>query len=973
MGEEVHSRPALTTLPEPPRAPSPPASLFEAGVHPLEEEWVALDLETTGLSPEDDEIIEIGSVRFRGTETLETFHSLVNPNRELGAFIRRYTGISQEQVDAAPSFSRVAGRLESFVGRRPIVGHNIDFDLGFLAAKGVRFPGPRADTLELAYVLKPSWEYSLAKVAAALGISHENPHRALGDAEITSQVFTLLVEEAGRLDEYALAEMQRLASRSSWVLAYLLRRLETHRMLEGRPPPGPDAERRAQASVTGIDVSSLRGRLKRNRALIPNQTPLPIEVGQVRALLSRGGPVSRAMAEYEERAEQGAMAEAVTRAINDGKRLIVEAGTGVGKSMAYLLPAALYALQNNVRVVVSTNTINLQEQLLNKDVPAVAEALRGVDGVPIDEFRYSLLKGRNNYLCLKRWSSLRSSESVSSDEARMLSKLLVWMQGTGTGDRSELNLSGGGWTPWDRVSAQGALDCNGVSGVCFLRHGRDKAAAAHVVIVNHALLVTDILTGGTVIPEHDVLIVDEAQHLEGVATDHMGFQVSQTGLEDHLDLLAGERGLLNRAALALRGSSAAQTRRDSLDAAAQRTIGVLPAVREGMAKLFGVLQRLLPTASGAQSRFGQELRITKSTRSQPAWSEAEIAWQDIDAALDELDAATSDLFTALDGLEDAGILDYDALLMETMGLRERTREIRNRLKEAIPHPEENGIYWLSRSSRSSDLEVNMAPVHVGNLLEKLVYSQRRAVVLTSATLSTREGFGHIIERTGFAEADELRLGSPFDYPKAALLCVPNDMPEPSAWDYQAAVEQAVMDAALAAGGATMALFTSHASLQSTSKALKGSLESQGFEVLAQGVDGTPHQLVRRFVENPKSVLLGTASFWEGVDLAGDALKVLLVARLPFSVPTDPVFSARSELYERAFDEYAVPQAILRLRQGFGRLIRTSRDRGVAVILDKRAVSRRYGRAFLDSLPPATRRTPALYEMPGEIRRWLQAP
>ena len=182
--------------------------------------------------------------------------------------------------------------------------------------------------------------------------------------------------------------------------------------------------------------------MKRSRALIPNKTAQPVEGGQVRALLSRGGPVSQAMAGYEERAEQAAMADAVTRTINDGGRLIVEAGTGVGKSMAYLLPAALYALKNNVRVVVSTNTINLQEQLLNKDVPAVAEALRGADDVPIDDFRYSVLKGRNNYLCLKRWSSLRSSEGVSADEARMLSKLLVWMQTTGTGDRSELNLSG---------------------------------------------------------------------------------------------------------------------------------------------------------------------------------------------------------------------------------------------------------------------------------------------------------------------------------------------------------------------------------------------------------------------------------------------------------------------------------------------------------------------------------------------------
>ena len=965
----------MTTPPEPPSPPPQPASLFEAGVHPLEDEWVALDVETTGLSPEDDEIIEVGAVRFRGAETLDTFHSLVNPNRKLSAFIRRYTGIAQEEVDTAPSFSKVAGRLESFVGGLPIVGHSIDFDLAFLAARGMRLTGPRADTMELAYVLKPSWEYSLERVAAALGLSHDRPHRALDDAEVTSRIFNLLVEEAGQLNAYSLAEMQRLASRSSWVLAYLLRRLETHKMFERGPSPAPQTERehRAQASVTGLDVSSLRERLKRSRSLIPNRNAQPVEVGQVRALLSRGGPVSQAMEGFEERSEQAEMAEAVARAINDGKRLIVEAGTGVGKSMAYLLPAALYALKNNVRVVVSTNTINLQEQLLTKDVPAAAEALRGIDDVPVDDFRYGLLKGRNNYLCLKRWSSLRSSDSVSADEARMLSKLLVWMQETSTGDRSELNLSGGGWTPWERVSAQGALDCAGVSGACFLRHARDRAAAAHVVIVNHALLVTDILTGGAAIPEHDVLIVDEAQHLEGVATDHLGFQISQAGLEDHLDLLAGERGLLNRAALALRGSSAAQTRRDSLDSAAQRILAALPPVREGMAKLFGILQRLLPAASGAQTRFGQEMRITSATRSQPAWSEAEIAWQDTDAALAELDSATSDLVTALDGLEDAVVLDYEALVMETFNVRERTRELRGRLNEAVPHPEENGIYWLSRSSRSSDLEVNMAPVQVGELLEKLVYSQRRAVVLTSATLSTEDGFGHIIERTGFDGADELRLGSPFDYPKAALLCVPNDMPEPSAWDYQAAVEQAIMDAALAAGGATMALFTSHASLQSTSRALKGSLEAQGIEVLAQGVDGTPHQLVRRFVENPKSVLLGTSSFWEGVDLAGDALKVLLVARLPFSVPTDPVFSARSELYERAFDEYAVPQAILRLRQGFGRLIRTGKDRGVAVILDKRAVSRRYGRAFLDSLPPATRKTPAMYELPGEIRRWLRAP
>ena len=792
MGEEVNSPPSspgsslsrtALTLPEPPKAPPPTASLFEAGGHPLEDEWVALDVETTGLSSDDDEIIEVGAVRFRGAETLDSFHSLVNPNRKIGAFIRRYTGITQEEVDAAPPFSKVAGRLESFVGGLPIVGHNVDFDLGFLAAKGVRFPGPRADTLELAYVLKPSWEYSLEKVAGALGLSHDSPHRALGDAEVTSQVFNLLVEEAGRLDEYSLAEMQRLGSRSSWVLAYLLRRLETHRMLEGRPPaPGTDTERRAQASVTGIDVSSLRERLKRSRALIPNRAAQPVEIGQVRALLSRGGPVSRAMAGYEERTEQAAMAEAVTRTINDGGRLIVEAGTGVGKSMAYLLPAALYALKNNVRVVVSTNTINLQEQLLNKDVPAVAEALRGVEDVPVDDFRYSLLKGRNNYLCLKRWSSLRSSDAVSADEARMLSKLLVWMQTTGTGDRSELNLSGGGWTPWDRVSAQGALDCNGVSGVCFLRHARDRAAAAHVVIVNHALLVTDILTGGAAIPEHDVLIVDEAQHLEGVATDHMGFQISQAGLEGPSRPAGGREGPAQqggaRAPELVRGPDAARLAGRGSTAvnrgAAPGPRGNGQAVRGPPAASPGRVRGAVEVRAGAAHHDvhpepagvvgGRDSVAGYGRRFPPSWTRpprtCSRRWR---------------------ASRTPGVLDYEALVMETIGLRERTREIRRRLNEAVPHPEENGIYWLSRSSRTSDLEVNMAPVHVGDLLENLVYSQRRAVVLTSATLSTKEGFGHIVERTGFAEAEELRLGSPFDYPKAALLCVPNDMPEPAAW------------------------------------------------------------------------------------------------------------------------------------------------------------------------------------------------
>ncbi|MYE53885.1 MAG: hypothetical protein F4X34_01640 [Chloroflexi bacterium] len=245
-----------------------------------------------------------------------------------------------------------------------------------------------------------------------------------------------------------------------------------------------------------------------------------------------------------------------------------------------------------------------------------------------------------------------------------------------------------------------------------------------------------------------------------------------------------------------------------------------------------------------------------------------------------------------------------------------------------------------------------------------------SVATTSATLSTERTFEHIIERTGFTDSRELLLGSPFDYPSAAVLCLPNDMPEPRSWAYQEALEAAIKDAAIAAEGRTMALFTSYSALRSTASSIKDDLKTRGIEVLQQGTDGPPAQVVRRFMQSPRAVLLGTASFWEGVDLPGDALSVLIVARLPFTVPSEPVFQARSELYDNAFMQYAVPQAILRLRQGFGRLIRTKTDRGAVIILDRRVTASRYGSAFLRSLPPARRVDCALYQLPDVIRSHL---
>ena len=941
----------------------PNKTLIPQHQSPLEEVWVALDLETTGLSSEDDEIIEIGAVKFQGQQVLDTYQTFVNPHRRLNDFIKRFTGITQADVSRAPSFSEVAGGLVSFIGSAPIIGHNLPFDLGFLDRKGLRLSNPRCDTWDMAYTLFPGLpEYSLTKLSKWLNAAHSRPHRAAEDALATKEVFLKLMDKLSELDINTLAEMQRLAVRSSWVMSYLLRRLETDKVTEGEV---------TTVGITGLDIQALTKRLQRPRALRPNRETRQLDVDFVASLLKEGSSLADAIPGFEERPQQVAMARAVAEAINQKKRLVVEAGTGVGKSMAYLLPALLYASSNDKRVVVSTNTINLQEQLLNKDVPTLLGALAQVDGVSVQDAKFTQLKGRANYLCLRRWSHLRSSETITENEARLLAKTLMWLQTTSTGDRSELNLGHrSAAAPWDHLSAQGAQECLGRSGPCFLRTARENAAASHLVIVNHALLLSDVMAGGTLIPECDILIIDEGHHLEDEATRHLGFELAQSRFDDYLRSLGGDRGLLNEAVAAFRGSSAAATRRSAVEKAAAEATAYLPRARENVARLFGILTGLLSDLAEDGSDQAREFRVTSTTRAQPGWSQLEIQWENVDVSLTELGNHLHELQISLDGLGEAGLVSYEGLLMALANAQQVNAELRQRLAEFIPQPKPDGVYWLTRNLHSGDLTLHAAPLQVGETLDKMLFADKECVVMTSATLSANGTFDHIRERTGIAQAEELLLGSPFDYPKAGLLCVPEDMPEPNSWAYQAALEESIAEAALAAGGRTMALFTSHASLQSSATAIRANLQARGIAVLAQGVDGTPPQLLKRFMEDPKAILLGTASFWEGVDLAGDSLKVLMLARLPFSVPSEPVFAARSEQYESPFNEFAVPQAILRLRQGFGRLIRTKTDRGVVVILDRRISSRRYGKAFLDSLPPVTFQMCNLGQLPQHIQSWI---
>ena len=925
---------------------------------------VALDLETTGLDPAQDTIIEIGAVKFQGRQVLDTFETLVNPYREIPTEVRRLTGIGQGLVDKAPPFPALAEDLMDFVGPHLVVGHRIAFDLDFLSRQGLPFANEVFDTWDLASILLPhSTDYSLQTLARELGAEHSRPHRALPDAQATREIFLVMLEKASELDPATVSYIRHLASLAQWPEGRMLEQLVGHAV-----------SNTSQMGLTGVDLDSLAKRLGRTDGTVrPTKNMEPLDAEQLAGHLAPGGLFSRKYSGFEHRPQQVEMMRAVAGAINSGEHMMVEGGTGVGKSLAYLLPAILYSLKNGARVVVSTNTINLQEQLLQKDIPALVKVLEEDGVIPAGQFRAASLKGRANYLCPRRWRRLAGGEGLSEDEARLLSKTLIWLQYTADGDRSEINLSWKDSGIWSRISAGDKGQCPGVrgEGPCFLRAARERADAAHILVVNHALLLSDLARGGGLLPEYQHLIIDEAHHLEEGATRQLGFLVSQGRLAEELETLGRLLGDA-RSALMRSGSSSVLTEQfealaGDLDARWPRR------TRASWDRLWDLVERFMDQHHEGGGDLYQ-LRIARSTRAQPGWSEVEIAWENLDVVLAEGVKGLERLQHFLDTLSLAD-QTIDEVIPEITTWLEGLGEMRDQLSSLITAPaEESRIEWIARgddSSNRSDIVLHSAPLNVGAELDERLFSRKRSVILTSATLATQGNFDYFRQRVGVLEGAELAVGSPFDYRRAALLLIPEDMPPLDAWDYQRAMESILVGLVKALTGRVMVLYTSHASLRSAARAIRGPLEAEGIQVLAQGIDGSPRRIVRRFADNPKGVILGTSSFWEGVDLSGGVLKALVIARIPFHVPTEPIFAARSSEYEDPFHQYAIPQAVLRFRQGIGRLIRGSEDRGAVVILDKRIISRSYGRAFLDSAGNWTVRTEPLSAIPGSVSEWVR--
>ncbi len=927
---------------------------------------VALDIETTGLDPERDAITEIGVVRFSARRVEDEWSTLINPGRPIPPFITQLTGINDQMVREAPPIRAVIAHLRDFIGDLPVLGHSVRFDLSFLRRYGILGLNDVLDTYELAAVLLPTaGRYNLGALAQALSIPLPATHRALDDARVTRVVYQRLLEQAKMLPVPLLAEIVRLGEQVDWGGYIAFKEALRARARE------TISARQAREGYFGALFDQAEGRAP--GPLQPNSEIVPIDADEVASLLEFGGAFSHHFPNFEHRPQQVEMMRAVTQALCDGRQLLVEAGTGTGKSIAYLIPAALWALQNNARVIISTNTINLQDQLIHKDIPDLQAALG------LDTLQAAVLKGRSNYLCPRRLENLRHRGPADIDELRVLAKVMVWLQTSQSGDRVEINLNGPNERDvWMHICAEdeGCTTENCIKrtgGICPFHRARLAAQSAHILIVNHALLLADIATGSRVLPEYDYVIIDEAHHLEEATTNALSYDVTQLDVDHTLRELGGPRsgilGWLLTTVLDLLSPSDYAT----VDQLVQRATDLAFQFDSLSRQFFDTLDLFIQEQrEGRQaSNYAYQERILAATRTQPAWGNVEMCWDEAQRILKPLINLIEQLLKNLANLSDALPEEAEDLYSSLSNVFRRFCDLNDNLNALVFEPLPDRVYWIEVNPNGKRLSLHAAPLHIGPLMDRFLWQEKTSVVLTSATLTAAGEFDYLRGRLFAENADELALGSPFDYESSALLYLVNDIPEPSdRHGHQRAVETGLIQLAQATGGRTLVLFTSYDQLKRTSQAIGPVLARQDIRVYEQGEGASSTSLLETFRSTERAVLLGTRSFWEGVDVPGDALSVLAIVKLPFDVPSDPIVAARSETFEDPFNQYSLPEAILRFRQGFGRLIRSQSDRGVVAIFDRRILTKRYGQAFIDSLPTCTTKIGPLTSLPRAAAQWL---
>lgn len=1010
---------------------------------------VAIDLETTGLHPEQDAVIEIGALKFAGEDVVETFESFVAPGMSIPYRVQRLTGITSGQLVGAPTMADLLPRLRTFLGDLPLVGHSVPFDAAFLRRYGLARRNPLVDTFELASTLLPNLSsYTLASVGAVLGVSSPVYHRALADAQLSRDVFLALLARLEDLDASTLEALGRLAVPQNWTPGYFIRSAVRAQRAVATPSHANSFASLASTTL-GAQLADKLGMDPRVWSLaITPQSP----VGLSRPLLSASPPSTIATGDASDLADlpspsaAGAeehllalLAERVGACFASDSVLLAEAQNDVAHLSAALVPALKWAKEQQQRVLVSVADGESMRRFIQRVLPDALDRAALLPGdIPVAE-----LNDQESYLCLHRWFGVAREARdgvLPLDVARGLAKLTVWAGKTQSGTRAEVSLSGQEMVAWERARAgvefaDTVADCiYRRDGYCFFARAQQAAERALLVITTHQALAAHVSGSDRVLPDVTRTLIFDAHVLEeelrraqDIALDRQDLLARLTTLAEMED--GGVRaGLLHLAAEQLQrdgGQSAsdAQNRERSWFAQVERA-------RQGVERFFMALRAVLlevrgesaDAARSAESPEQRTLRIDANTHRLESWREAAHSWSMLDERLASVIKVARDVAqqcVAVHGSHATAANDGIATDLLALGrLLERTRREGTALMHgasgedvvcwlripyaapgAPPHganefqrkqagfasapgsakqPQQGGKRQgddhASGATLAEALEVpalHCMPVQVGDLLKPL-YAPGHALALVGPSLAVGGDFSFTCGALGLPEQAQT-FGPELDRTEQTLLCLPTDVPEPNAPQYQRHLDDALIRLAVALQGRTIAIFPSHAALRASAVGIRRALERHNILVLAQGQDGSARQLWQTFRTEPRVVLLGAGAFWEGAEQLDTPLACVVVTRIPFPALSDPLIAARADIWPDRQSQFVVPHAALRLRQALGGLAWSHWRRNVVMIFDRRVQTRDYGPTVLSALARCTTYQERLEQIAERATEWVAQP
>ena len=918
----------------------------------IEDEVVVLDTETTGLNPSSCSLLEIAAIRMRGGETVGTFQTFVDPGHAIPSEITELTGITQADIAGAPTPREAVEALAEFAGDCNLVAHNASFDQQFIMrqANPGELPGQWIDTLSLSQIVLPRLKsHRLLDLAAAFGLSTPT-HRAMDDTVALGALWRILLAGIQAMTPGLAARIAELSSQTDWPLRPYF----------------------AQAALEhpGVDFSLRRNRTERTQGTSlpprPDADDIPLsfcDESRIDEAFSPTGALGSMYPDYEERQEQLGMAHEVAACLREGDIRVIEAGTGVGKSMAYLVPVAFGAHENKVTMGVATKTNALMDQLVYHELPRLNSVLG-------QELSYIALKGYDHYLCLRKLEHMaRADQGDNCDVISMIATLLNFTAQTSHGDLDALNIS---WVRLPRGDIQANANdclkkrCPYFPRRCFLHGARRAATSADIVVTNHALLFRDMQADNGILPPIRHWIIDEAHGVEGEARRQLSSSITSRELEITLGHLSNPKsGIIARV----------RKRADKLEggdmlygvtADIENRIGQIQLVA---AEFFTALTELpSPNARDRGSYNIVTVWISDEMRQGHTWCELCVPGTKLADLLWGLNGRLADLISMLEQFEG----EFVNQLAELSGITANVKGAVDALRLVLDGTDERYVTSLQidRNPRYPMQALEAMRLDIGESLATDLYPQTRSLVFTSATLATaeREPFAHFLRATGLDRVTDKPVytsifASGYDYDHNMSVLLPSDMPEPNAPDYHEAFAQLLYEVHVAMGGSVLTLFTNRREMESFYRELKPRLANEGIDLIAQTRGTSTKSLRDRFLSDRSLSMFALKSFWEGFDAPGDTLRCVIIARLPFSRPDDPIAREREARDGRAaWGRYSLPEAVMDLKQAAGRLIRNSTDSGWLVLADARLQTKNYAKSFLRAMPTQDIRTLTISEI-----------